>query len=128
MRKALAIGLGLTLLFAQSLLAQQNSGPANNEQGTTSGATAGHAPPSHGPVRSYRQARQSAARRRSYEREVGRRRHSRVSKKEVVFLAAIAGTPMGIGAVAAGGTGLAIGAIVGGWGAFVGYKLWHRIM
>ncbi len=41
-------------------------------------------------------------------------------KPEVIFMAGIAGTSMGIGALAAGGTGLAIGAIVGGC---VGLKL-----
>jgi outer membrane lipoprotein SlyB len=65
--------------------------------------------------------------RRSYEREVHPRRHRRVSKKEWAFMGAIAGTSMGIGAIAGGGTGLAIGAIVGGWGAYVGHRCWHWV-
>ena len=52
---------------------------------------------------------------RSYEREARPRRHRHISKGEVAFMAGIAGTSMGIGAIAAGGTGLAIGAIAGGW-------------
>jgi hypothetical protein len=69
----------------------------------------------------------STTRRRSYERQVQPRRHSPISRKEAAFMGAIAGTSMGIGAIAGGGTGLAIGAIVGGWGAYVGHRLWHRI-
>jgi hypothetical protein len=65
---------------------------------------------------------------RSYEREARPRRRSRhISKGEVIFMAGIAGTSMGIGALAGGGTGLAIGAIVGGWGAYAGHRLWHWI-
>ncbi len=70
---------------------------------------------------------QSAARRRSYEREVGRRHSSGISKKEMLFLAGIAGTSMGIGAIAGGAKGLAIGSIVGGWGAYAGHRLWKKI-
>ena len=61
----------------------------------------------------------------NYEREVHARRHSHITKKEIVFMGAIAGTSMGIGAIAGGGTGLAIGAIVGGWGAYAGHRLWR---
>ena len=65
---------------------------------------------------------------RSYEREVHSRRRSRhISKGEVIFMAGIAGTSMGIGALAGGGTGLAIGAIVGGWGAYAGHRIWHWV-
>jgi len=42
-------------------------------------------------------------------------------------MAAIAGTSMGIGALAGGGRGLAIRAIVGGWGAYAGHRLWNWI-
>lgn len=71
---------------------------------------------------------QPTSQRRSYERETrGRRHRSGISKKEVAFMAAIAGTSMGIGALAAGGTGVAIGAIVGGWGAYAGHRLWNWI-
>ena len=65
---------------------------------------------------------------RSYERETHPRHRSRhISKGEVIFMAGIAGTSMGIGAIAAGGTGLAIGAIVGGWGAYAGHRIWHWV-
>ncbi len=70
---------------------------------------------------------QPRARRRSYERETHTRRHSGISKEEKVFLVAVAGSSMGIGAIAGGGTGLAIGAIVGGWGAYAAHKMWHWI-
>jgi hypothetical protein len=70
----------------------------------------------------------STTQRRSYEREVRPRRHSRhISKGEIIFMAGIAGTSMGIGALAGGGTGLAIGAIVGGWGAYAGHRIWHWV-
>lgn len=70
----------------------------------------------------------TAAQRRSYEREVHPQRHrSRISKKEWLFMGAVAGTSMGIGALAAGAHGLAIGAIVGGWGAFAAHKLYHFV-
>lgn len=56
------------------------------------------------------------------------RRHRRhISRGEVLFMAGIAGTSMGIGAIAGGGTGLAIGAIVGGWGAYAGHRIWHWV-
>ncbi len=42
-------------------------------------------------------------------------------------MGAVAGTSMGIGALAAGAHGLAIGAIVGGWGAFAAHKLYHFV-
>jgi hypothetical protein len=67
------------------------------------------------------------ARQRSYEREVHPRRHRGISKKEWLFLGAVAGTSMGIGAIAGGAQGLAIGSIVGGWSAFVAHKFWHHI-
>ncbi len=71
--------------------------------------------------------RRGTRRRRSYERETRARRHTGISKSEKVFLASIVGTSMGIGALAGGPKGLVIGAIVGGWGAFAGHKLWHWI-
>ena len=61
---------------------------------------------------------------RSYAREV-HRRHSGVSRHEALFMGAVAGTSMGIGAIAGGGVGLAVGAIVGGWGAYATHRLWH---
>ena len=64
---------------------------------------------------------------RSYAREVHSRRKHRISKGEVIFMAGVAGTSMGIGAIAGGGMGLAIGAIVGGWGAYASHRMWHWI-
>lgn len=64
---------------------------------------------------------------RSYERETRSRRHYGMSKKEKVFLVAVAGTSMSIGAIAGGAEGLAIGAIVGGWGAYAVHRLWNHI-
>ena len=61
---------------------------------------------------------------RAYARET-HRRHSGVSRNEAIFMGAVAGTSMGIGAIAGGGVGLAIGAIVGGWGAYASHRLWH---
>lgn len=74
------------------------------------------------PPRHYRSTRE----RRSYERET-RVRHHHITKQEVIFLAAVAGTPMGIGAIAGGARGLAIGSIVGGWGAFGAHYLWKHV-
>src|SRR5690349_25178087 len=45
---------------------------------------------------------QSTRDRRSYERETRTRRHHKITKQEVIFLAAVAATPMGIGALAGG--------------------------
>src|SRR5271157_5648899 len=70
---------------------------------------------------------QSRASRRSYARETRSHRHRHITKGEIAFMAAIAGTSMGIGALAGGGRGLAIGAIVGGWGAYAGHRLWNWI-
>ncbi len=70
--------------------------------------------------------RQSRASRRSYSRET-RQHHHRITKGEIAFMAAIAGTSMGIGALAGGAKGLAIGSIVGGWGAYAGHRLWNKI-
>ena len=73
--------------------------------------------------REYRSARA----RRSYERETRPRHHHHISRQEVIFLAAVAATPMGIGALAGGARGLAIGSIVGGWGAFGAHHLWKHL-
>jgi hypothetical protein len=70
---------------------------------------------------------QSTKDRRSYERETRTRHHHRITKEEVIFLAAVAATPMGIGALAGGARGLAIGSIVGGWGAFGAHHLWKHL-
>jgi hypothetical protein len=69
----------------------------------------------------------SARERRSYERETQTRHHHRITRDEVIFLAAVAATPMGIGALAGGARGLAIGSIVGGWGAYGAHHLWKHL-
>jgi hypothetical protein len=125
MRKILASVLAISLLSAESLLAQQNSGLTNNGQGTAPGATESAAPVSSGVQKSYSPQYQSPPPPRPYPRETGRRRHRRISKEEVVVMTAVAGNSMGIGALAGGGMGLAVGAIVGGWGAYATHKLWH---
>jgi len=114
------------LLVPEMLLAQAETRPVT----TANAQPAAPAPP---PAQNTAQTRESVrpqptSQRRSYERETrGRRRRSGLSKKEVAFMAAIAGTSMGIGALAAGGEGLAIGAIVGGWGAYAGHRLWRWV-
>jgi hypothetical protein len=71
--------------------------------------------------------RRSRTVRRSAEEEGTVRRRHHISKGEVAMMAAVAGTSMGIGAIAAGGTGLAIGALVGGWSAYAVHRLWRHI-
>jgi hypothetical protein len=80
LRKILASVLTISLLRAESLLAQQKSGPTSNGQGTTPGATESSAPVSSGSRKSYGAQHRSAARPRSYERETRHRHHSRISK------------------------------------------------
>jgi hypothetical protein len=63
----------------------------------------------------------------SYAHETHPHRRRHISKGEIIFMAGIAGTSMGIGAIAGGGVGLAIGAIVGGWGAYAGHRIWHWV-
>ena len=80
----------------------------------------------HGQSAPRRHYYQSSRERRSYERET-RTRHHRITKEEVIFLVAAAGTPMGIGAIAGGARGLAIGSIVGAWAAFGAHHLWKHL-
>jgi hypothetical protein len=127
MKATLGSMLALSLVTTGLLLAQQPS-PSH---GISPKATVAAAASSQGqgdvqPAPSSRSG--THARSHSYRREVStRRRHSSISKEEKIFLVAIAGTSMGIGALAGGPKGLAIGAIVGGWGAYAGHRLWHWI-
>ena len=93
-----------------------------------SGTTAQAEPASNGQETTPTEARpqRTSTQRRSYERETGRRHH-RISKNEWIFMGAIAGSSMGIGALAAGAHGVAIGAIAGGWGAYVGHLFWKKL-
>jgi hypothetical protein len=126
-RKLLAVILTLGLALPEIYLAQQK--PSRAIQPAESPAAAAPSQPAaQTETPQSVRPQPSASQRRSYEREVhGRRRHG-ISKKEWIFLGAVAATPMSIGALAAGAHGLAIGAIVGGWGAFAAHKLlWHHI-
>ena len=113
----------LTLMLAASFILSANL-PA--QQAAVKAPTAS-TPPQAAQANQTPESTRPQPARRSYERETNPRRHSRISKKEVAFMAAIAGTSMGIGALAGGAHGLAIGAIVGGWGAFAGHWLWNRL-
>jgi hypothetical protein len=126
-RKLLAVMLTLGLALPEIFLAQQN--PARAIQPADPPAAAQPSQPAaQAETPQSTRPQPSAAQRRSYEREVHPRRHHRgISKKEWIFLGAVAATPMSIGAVAAGAHGLAIGAIVGGWGAFAAHKLYHFV-
>lgn len=125
MNKLAALLLVLSLLAPVAVLAQQKASPTGPVKAAASPA-ASSAPQtssqSQTPPTVLRP--QSQVRRRSYQRETKWRGPGGISKQEFIFLTAIAGTSMGIGALAGGGKGLAIGAIVGGWGAFLGHKIW----
>ena len=124
LRKSFGVMLACSLILPELLLAQQAAtrtvaqnqpAAASSQQSSDPG---GQTPETVRP--------QSRAQQRSYQREV-KPRHRSISKGEVAFMAGIAGTSMGIGAIAGGGVGLAIGAIVGGWGAYVGHRVWNWV-
>jgi hypothetical protein len=71
-------------------------------------------------------APQANGRNRLYDRNP-RSRPSGISKKEKIFLAAIVGTSLAIGAIAGGGEGVAIGALVGGWAAYAAHRFWKHL-
>lgn len=129
LRRFFGVLLACSLMLPEALLAQQaatRTVAANQPaappapQSSSPGQTAQSPPESVRP--------QSQEQRRSYERETKpRRRSHHISKGEVAFMAGIAGTSMGIGAIAGGGVGLAVGAIVGGWGAYIGHRVWHWV-
>ena len=124
MKRCLIAVLGVSLVlmpgsgWTSGTGAQQDTSPPPTTSGSDQTAAQPYpSQPTYG---------QSRASRRSYARETHQRRHH-ISKGEIAFMAAIAGTSMGIGALAGGGGGLAIGAIVGGWGAYAGHRLWKWI-
>lgn len=125
MRRVLALSLMVALLLPEVLPGQQQT-VRTAQPRQVAAAAAPASPEASAQSQNPSSARPQAQRSRSYERETGRRR-SGISKKEWIFLGAIAGTSMGIGALAAGAKGLAIGSIVGGWGAFVGHKIWRAV-
>ncbi len=71
-------------------------------------------------------AAQQHSRHRLNERDP-RSRGSAMSKKEKIFLVAVVGTSMAIGAIAGGGEGLAIGALAGGWAAYLAHRFWKDL-
>ena len=128
-RKLFAVILTLGLILPEVILAQQKRAETTQPNGDPPAAAQPSQPAAQTETpQTQRPQAQTTAQRRSYEREVrGRRHHHRISKKEWIFLGAVAGTSMGIGALAGGAHGLAIGAIVGGWGAFAAHKFYHFI-
>ena len=126
-KKLFAMTLALVLVMPEALLAAQKgiprvaaaNPPATPAASSPQSSSASQTPQSVRP--------QSTSQRHSYQREVKPRRRSGISKGEVAFMAGIAGTSMGIGAIAGGGTGLAVGAIIGGWGAYVGHRIWNWV-
>ena len=127
-RKFLVAILTAGLIMPGALLAQENNSKTAKLNPTDPPAAAEPArPAAQTQTPQTVRPQPTEARQRSYEREVHSRRHRGISKKEWLFLGAVAGTSMGIGAIAAGAHGLAIGAIVGGWGAFAAHKFWHLI-
>ncbi len=121
MRKILGAVLISSLLLPWAFAAGQNTG-----QTPPAAATALQAQVNSDQAQGAQTARpQPRARQRSYQRET--RASQGISKKEKIFMVAIAGTSMAIGALAGGGKGLAIGAIVGGWGAYLGHRVWKWV-
>lgn len=120
-KRVLALILTLSLLAPVAYLAADPKAPS-------SASSAASAPPqtSASSPQPQTERPQPRARQRSYQRET-RGRHTGISKKEWLFLGAVAGTSMGIGALAAGGKGVAIGALVGGWAAYGAHKLWGHL-
>ncbi len=121
----------ITLLVVSMLLLPECGWPtaavAQQQDTSVPSATSGSGQSSIEPQTSQSTYRQSRASRRSYARETRRNHRHHITKGEIAFMAGIAGTSMGIGVLAGGGTGLAIGAIVGGWGAYVSHRLWNKI-
>jgi hypothetical protein len=118
-RRLLATLLTVALMLPVSLAASQPSATPPAQTQTTAGAASNETAPG--------QRYESRARRRSYQRETRVQRHHRISKKQILVMSMVAGTSMGIGALAGGGTGLAIGAIAGGWGALAVHHWWRHL-
>ena len=127
MTRNLLIGTLCLMLLAPALLVavEPDGVPAKSPASSMSASNSPAAAPQDQQPATVRP--NSTTEQRSYEREVRPRHRRHISKGEVIFMAGIAGTSMGIGALAGGGTGLAIGAIVGGWGAYAGHRIWHWV-
>lgn len=119
-RRLTALLLAWTLAIPPSALAAEKQNRATvttvATRPTVAAAMAASAAPAGAPQTS---RPQPAARTREDRHGEPRRRNSGISKRDVIFIAAIAGTSMGIGAIAAGGKGVAIGAMAGGWGGYL---------
>lgn len=132
-RRIFTAVLTFTLLFAGFLPAQSGNvqtakaNPPDPPAASPAPAPARPQAEAQSPTPAAARPQPSATRRRAYEREVYGRRHTGISKEQWIFLGAVAGTPMAIGALAGGAHGLAIGAIVGGWGAYAAHRLWNKI-
>ena len=127
MKKSL-IAVALVMSTLQLPLGGWSAAAAARQQDTSASSTTSSSTQSSiEPQTPHSTSAPSRASQRSYARETGHKRHHHITKGEIAFMAGIAGTSMGIGALAGGGTGLAIGSIVGGWGAYVGHRLWHKI-
>jgi hypothetical protein len=126
-KKILIAILTFGLVIPAFVIAQQRSTQAVNPSNAPAVAQPSAPAGQDQTAQTERPQPQTSAQRRSYERETHTRRHHGISKKEWVFLGAVAGTSMGVGALAGGAHGLAIGAIVGGWGAYAAHRMWHWI-
>jgi hypothetical protein len=126
-RKVLGALVILSLLAPEVMVAQDSRRPRLGANASASAPARAEVPGPATTQQAEAQRPQPPPRTRSYRREVNRHQRRRISKGEIVFMAAIAGTSVGIGALAAGAKGVAIGGIVGGWGAYLGHKAWHWI-
>ncbi len=123
MQKILAAVLALSLIAPELVLAQTKAVTQPQPAQFSANAAAPQAPSGEQAQTTRPRSKRSQ---RSYEREV-KRRHLGMTKQQWLFLGAVAGTSMGIGALAGGARGLAIGAIVGGWAAYGVHRIWHKI-
>jgi hypothetical protein len=127
LKKLFTATSALRLILPGVMLAQQAT-TAVAAANPPAAAAPARPPQSSGESRNPQSTRpQSTAPRRSYHGEAKRRRRRRISKGDVAFMASIAGTSMAVGAIAGGPIGLAVGTIVGGWGAYVGYRIWNWV-
>ena len=124
-KKFLIAVLTLGLVIPVFIIAQQR--PTDAVKNSNPPAAAQSSAPAALPQEPETERPRTRAERRSYERETHPHRHHGISKKEWIFLGAVAGTSMGVGAIAGGAHGLAIGSIVGGWGAYAAHRMWRWI-
>lgn len=127
MKRQLLVSVLLVSLLSPGVLLAQGSTTNRAPAPLRASASPPASPPSSVQEQQPTSVRpRSRAARRSYARETQVRRHG-MSKEEKILLVGIAGSSMGIGALAGGGAGLAVGAIVGGWGAYLGHHVYHWV-